>query len=62
MEIKLIREASEPIDGPNTALAQIQTRGYSAKYRDEPGKGLFEVGLVFGGVARNLVQADWARV
>jgi hypothetical protein len=39
--------------------AQVQARGYSAKYRGQPGKGLFEVGLVFGRAVRNLVQADW---
>ncbi|KAA6186746.1 ATP-binding protein [Thiohalocapsa marina] len=46
----------------NPALAQIQARGYSAKYRDAPGKGLFEVGLVFSASERNLVRADWQRV
>jgi hypothetical protein len=48
--------------GANPALAQIQARGYSAKYRGQPGKGLFEVGLVFGRAERNLVQADWRAV
>ena len=46
----------------NPALAQIQARGYSAKYRGQPGKGLFEVGLVFSSAERNLIQADWHRV
>jgi hypothetical protein len=46
----------------NPALAQIQARGYSEKYRGAPGRGLFEVGLVFGSAARNLIQADWRRV
>jgi len=46
----------------NPALAQIRARGYSAKYRGLPGKGLFEVGLVFDSQARNLVQADWVAV
>jgi len=57
--------APDPIkDGGvgNPALAQIRARGYSAKYRGLPGKGLFEVGLVFDSQARNLVQADWAAV
>jgi hypothetical protein len=49
-------------EGGNVALTQIQARGYSAKYRAEPGKGLFEVGLIFSPRARNLVQADWRRV
>jgi hypothetical protein len=48
--------------GANPALAQIQARGYSAKYCGQPGKGLFEVGLVFGRAERNLVQADWRAV
>nr|WP_276611723.1 PD-(D/E)XK nuclease domain-containing protein [Thiorhodococcus mannitoliphagus] len=47
---------------PNLALAQIRSRGYSEKYRGAPGRGLFEVGLVFGRAARNLIQADWRRV
>ncbi|WP_295389237.1 ATP-binding protein [uncultured Thiodictyon sp.] len=46
----------------NPALAQIRTRGYSAKYRGLPSQGLFEVGLVFDSQARNLVQADWCAV
>jgi hypothetical protein len=46
----------------NPALAQIQARGYSQKYRQAPGQGLFEVGLVFSSAARNLIQADWRRL
>ncbi|NBC47845.1 MAG: AAA family ATPase [Gammaproteobacteria bacterium] len=46
----------------NPALAQIQARGYSQKYRQAAGKGLFEVGLVFSSAARNLIQADWRRL
>jgi hypothetical protein len=46
----------------NAALKQIIERRYSEKYRQQPGKGLYEVGLVFGGEARNLVQADWRQV
>ena len=52
----------EPTEVANPALAQIQARGYSEKYRGAPGRGLFEVGLVFGSTARNLIQADWRRV
>ncbi len=64
MEIKLRQGATpsgaEPDEATaNPALAQIQARGYSAKYRGQPGKGLFEVGLVFGRTERTLVQADW---
>ncbi|MEA3643594.1 MAG: AAA family ATPase, partial [Lamprobacter sp.] len=46
----------------NAAPAQIQARGYSQKYRQAPGQGLFEVGLVFSSAARNLIQADWRRL
>ncbi|MTW23158.1 ATP-binding protein [Allochromatium palmeri] len=53
---------AEPAEVANPALAQIQARGYSEKYRGAPGRGLFEVGLVFGSTARNLIQADWQRV
>ncbi|MTW23159.1 AAA family ATPase, partial [Allochromatium palmeri] len=53
---------AEPAEVANPALAQIQARGYSEKYRGTPGRGLFEVGLVFGSAARNLIQADWRRV
>jgi hypothetical protein len=38
--------------------AQIQARGYSAKDPGQPGKGLFDVDLVFDRAERNLVQAD----
>ncbi len=46
----------------NPALKQIQERNYSEKYKAEPAKGLFEVGLVFSAEARNLVQADWKKI
>ncbi|MBK5970297.1 MULTISPECIES: ATP-binding protein [Thiorhodovibrio] len=77
MEIKLDRGAARPEPEPkvepeagaekdgaetNPALAQIRARRYSEKYRDTPGQGLFEVGLVFGSAARNLIQADWRQV
>ena len=60
-------DAGDAVDGEsaeaaNPALEQIQARGYSEKYRGAPGRGLFEVGLVFGSAARNLIQADWRRV
>lgn len=63
MEIKLERGEHTHKEGePNPALDQVRSRGYSEKYRQEPGKGLFEVGLVFSSHERNLVQADWVRV
>lgn len=62
IEIKLERGADQPPTGENAALSQIQARGYSAKYRGLPQRGLFEVGLVFSSTARNLLQADWIAV
>ena len=64
MEIKLDRGDAESSVGSeiNPALQQIQERGYVEKYRGEPGKGLFEVGLVFNSGKRNLIQADWVEV
>ena len=73
IEIKLMRCSPPPLTGEglgervsreitNPALAQIRARDYSAKYRGLPGKGLFELGLIFDPQARNLVQADWRQV
>jgi hypothetical protein len=68
MEIKLdrttelITEQTTKQSTANAALKQIIERRYSEKYRQQAGKGLYEVGLVFGAQARNLVQADWHRV
>lgn len=49
-------------DTCNPALAQIRARGYSDKYLGLPSRGLFELGLIFDSVARNLAQADWVRI
>jgi len=54
-----IKRGKSVLDAQNSALTQIATRGYSTKYRGVPGKGLFEVGLIFDPEARNLVRADW---
>jgi len=63
MEIKLERISNRATEArSNPALEQIRARDYSEKYRGEPGKGLFEVGLVFSSEMRNLVQADWVDV
>jgi hypothetical protein len=64
MEIKLDRTIDQTTkqSTANAALKQIIERRYSEKYRQQAGKGLYEVGLVFGAQARNLVQADWRRV
>ncbi|WP_061547362.1 ATP-binding protein [Cylindrospermopsis raciborskii] len=56
MEIKVV-------DGEkvkeNLALKQIRKCNYAQKYREEPGKTVHEVGLVFSSSKRNLIQADW---
>jgi hypothetical protein len=56
MEIKVV-------DGEkvkeNLALKQIRKCNYAQKYRREPGKTVYEVGLVFSSSKRNLIQADW---
>jgi len=59
IEIKLVPDQPP---ATNPALAQIQTRGYSQKYRAAAGQGLFELGLVFSSTERNLAQADWRRI
>ncbi|TVR02427.1 MAG: hypothetical protein EA399_00410 [Desulfovibrionales bacterium] len=52
MEIKLV-QASE-VEG-NPALEQIRAKGYSEKYRDQPGVTVYELGLVFSRAERNLI-------
>ena len=60
IEIKMEQKDSPVADTTeNLALKQIQQRNYSEKYRNEAQKGLMEVGLVFSGKKRNLIQADW---
>ena len=64
MEIKMAQD-DDPVSnkpGSNSALEQIHKRGYSQKYQNEPGKGVFEVGLVFSSDARNLILADWRKI
>lgn len=56
MEIKVID--GDDCEG-NSALEQIQQRGYAEKYRGVSGTRVFEVGLVFGRKERNLLKADW---
>ena len=66
IEIKVRRPSGaapgESSAATNPALAQIHARNYSAKYRGLPGRGLFELGLVFDSQDRNLAQADWRAV
>jgi hypothetical protein len=52
-------DSDQPDPASNPALAQIIARGYGAKYRGLPTRGLFELGLVFDRQARNLAEADW---
>jgi hypothetical protein len=63
IEIKLDRENTTIRDrSENPALCQIREKGYSEKYQNQPGKGVFELGLVFSSRERNLVRADWVTV
>jgi hypothetical protein len=57
VEIKRDTCETYPLQQPNPALAQIQERSYSEKYRAS-GKRVIELGLVFNTQARNLVQMD----
>jgi hypothetical protein len=57
VEIKRDTRETYPLQQPNPALAQIQERRYSEKYRAS-GKRVIELGLVFNTQARNLVQMD----
>lgn len=63
MEIKVVDQAPELVeDTPltsNAALDQIVKRDYAAKYRGQPNRNVFEVGLVFGRQEKNLVQFGW---
>ncbi|QEP44538.1 hypothetical protein D5085_16195 [Ectothiorhodospiraceae bacterium BW-2] len=61
-EIKIDKRATPVEQGePNAALKQIEQKEYAKKYRGS-GKGVFELGLVFSTVQRNLLQADWRAV
>ena len=57
MEIKLDKSADYQIQTPNPALQQIQDKDYAQKYQNL-GKTVFEMGLIFNQVQRNLVQLD----
>ena len=60
-EIKLDKNEDYQPQQPNPALAQIQSKGYAQKYlaQQQNGKHIHQLGLVFHGHARNLVQMDW---
>lgn len=60
-EVK-VTDTGEADDGPNSALVQVQQRNYAEKYTGEPGKKVFEVGMVFSKKERNLSRFDvWER-
>jgi len=61
-EIKVVDSedlVEEPGAEPNPALAQIIERGYASKYTGTPGKKVFQVGMVFSSVKRNLIRFGW---
>lgn len=58
MEIKVI-SGECPEGNSNSALEQIRARSYSEKYLKEPGKQVFELGMVFSQAERNLVRFDY---
>jgi hypothetical protein len=61
MEIKVI-PGELPDEGPNSALEQIRKRNYAEKYRGEAGTRVFELGLIFSQVKRNLVRFDFVEL
>ncbi len=58
MEFKVI-DSETLEETSNPALEQIVERRYADKYRDEAGKQVHQVGLVFSRSVRGLVRADW---
>lgn len=58
MEIKVISDEG-PEDNTNSAFKQIRERNYAEKYLGEPGKQVFELGMVFSQTERNLLQFDY---
>lgn len=58
MEIKAV-SGERSRNSHNTALEQIQARGYAAKYMAKPESRVFEIGMVFGREQRNLLQFAW---
>lgn len=69
MEIMVVDKAgeagSQDANDPaltNPALEQIIARDYAAKYRGQPGRQVFELGLVFGKAEKTLVQFAWRQV
>lgn len=58
MEIKLDKSQDYHPQTPNPALQQIQDKGYAQKYLDQH-KRIYEVGLVFNQIQRNLMQLEY---
>ncbi|CCE22420.1 ATP-binding protein [Methylotuvimicrobium alcaliphilum] len=61
MEIKLDKSADYQKQTPNPALQQIQDKAYAQKYIVGE-QTVFEVGLIFNQVQRNLAQLDWRKL
>ena len=57
MELKV--QEQPPTANDRTALDQLISRNYSAKYRGIAGKRIHEIGLTFSSAQRNLVAAHW---
>ena len=55
MEIKVVDTDTTDKLGHNPALKQIQEKGYAEKYRNQAGRTVHEVGLVFSRKLRNLL-------
>jgi len=59
MEIKVtVDSASEK---ENSALKQIQEKRYADKYIGKKDASVFEVGMIFSSVKRNLINFDWVK-
>ncbi len=59
MEIKVLTKKPR---GKNEALAQIKKMKYSEKYKNLPGKNVFELGIVFDPEKRSLLKFNWNKV
>lgn len=59
MEIKVGKDGDSRI---NEALEQVQERGYAEKYCGVPGVGVYEMGLIFDPLKRNMVEFEWRKI
>ncbi len=62
MEVKVLLNNNDSGDTHNKALEQIINRGYAEKYRGIQGKKVYQVGMVFSGIKRNLTKYNWAEL